>query len=66
MSIIGFDDSIHAKIAIPKLTSVKQRPFHIGREAVRMLAEVKDGKKIQDYVVDVELIVRDSTSQKEW
>ena len=66
VSIIGFDDSIHAKIAIPKLTSVKQRPFHIGREAVRMLEEAKLGKKVQDHVVDVELIVRDSTSQKEW
>lgn len=66
VSIIGFDDSIHAKIAIPRLTSVKQRPFHIGREAIRMLADVKAGKKVQDYVVDVELVVRDSTSQKEW
>lgn len=65
VSIIGFDDSIHAKIAIPKLTSVKQRPFLIGREAIRMLEDVKAGKKVQDYVVDVELIVRDSTSQKE-
>lgn len=64
VSIIGCDDSIHAKIAIPNLTSVKQRPLHIGRESIRMLAEVWQGKKVQDYVVDVELIVRDSTSQK--
>lgn len=66
VSVIGFDDSIHAKISTPKLTSVKQRPFHIGQEAVYMLLALKDGKKVQDYVVDVDLIVRDSTSQKEW
>ena len=65
VSIIGFDDSIPAQIAIPQLTSVRQQPFLIGREAMRMLADRQAGKVVQDQIIDVELIVRDSTSQKE-
>ncbi len=65
VSIIGFDDSIYAKIAIPNLTSVKQRPFLVGKQAIQMLLELQEGKAVENRVIDVELIVRDSTSQKE-
>ncbi len=64
VSIIGFDDSTHAVISRPTLSSVKQRPKHIGEKAVEMMKSLLAGKKVENYVIDVELIVRDSTSQK--
>lgn len=64
VSIIGYDDSVFATIARPQLTSVRQEPYQLGYGSVEMITEIIDGKKVDDKVVDVQLIVRNSTSMK--
>ena len=65
VSLIGYDDSVFATIARPQLTSVRQEPYQLGYGSVEMITEIMDGKKVNDKVVDVQLIVRNSTSVKQ-
>lgn len=62
VSIVGYDDSVMATIARPMLTSVRQEPEILGRGAVEMMEALLEGEKVEDRVVDVQLVVRNSTS----
>lgn len=65
VSIIGYDDSVFATIARPQLTSVRQEPYRLGYGSVEMITEMMDGKKVENRIVDVQLIIRNSTSMKQ-
>lgn len=64
VSIIGYDDSVFATIARPQLTSVRQDPYQLGYKSVDMLTDITEGKKVRDCILDVKLVVRNSTSMK--
>lgn len=64
VSIVGYDDSVLATIARPMLTSVRQEPELLGRGAVEMITDLLEGKPVEDRVVEVQLVVRNSTSAK--
>lgn len=62
ISVIGYDNESIASMVIPSLTSVKQDAYEIGKESVIMLLNLLEGEKVVDKVIDVNLIVRSSTS----
>ncbi len=64
VSLVGYDDSVMATIARPMLTSVRQEPELLGQGAVDMMEALLEGKKVEDRVVDVQLVVRNSTSAR--
>lgn len=65
MSVVGFDDVESAEHYIPALTTIRQDRLALGRLAAKRLMQLLDDENsltagVLD-VVDVELIVRDST-----
>ena len=64
VSLIGFDDSVYATIARPQLTSVRQEPDTLAFGAIEMLVDVSEGLPVEDRLVDVRLVIRNSTSIK--
>lgn len=65
VSIVSFDDSIFSVMTRPMLTSVRQAPDQIGRQAVEMGLELLQGKSVSDRVIGMELKIRSSTSVKD-
>ena len=64
VSIVGYDDSVFSTIARPTITSVKQKPYVVGYGSVEMLLKRMAGEQVSDRIIDVELVVRNSTSMK--
>ncbi|MPM85447.1 Catabolite control protein A [bioreactor metagenome] len=64
VSLVGYDDSIFATIARPQLTSVRQEPYRLGFESAEMLTGLMQGQTVKDRIIDMQLVVRDSTSVK--
>jgi LacI family transcriptional regulator len=67
LSVVGFADLAFAKYLAPPLTTVRQDPYGIGREAARVIVErcsrtLKDKEPVQLRLMP-ELIVRDSTAK---
>lgn len=65
VSVIGYDDSELARIAHPKLTSVRQCPYDIGCCAVETLLQTIRGKEAADHCLPAELCIRASTAVKD-
>jgi len=67
VSVVGFDDIEIVEHIHPALTTIRQPRRKIGGEVAAMLLRLLDdpGYTSDDLVVDVELIVRDSTSPPE-
>ena len=67
MSVIGFDDVESAEHYIPALTTIRQDRIALGRLAAKRLMQMLEaGEKLEASVldlVDVELVVRDSTAR---
>lgn len=63
ISIIGYDDDSMAVMTTPTLTTIRQQMPEIGKQAVLMLNHMISGEPVHDVVVDVELIIRNSTTQ---
>ncbi len=63
LAVVGFDDIPQAAMACPSLTSVSPPKSELGERAAQMLIELIDGKTPDrtEIVLDVELIVREST-----
>ncbi len=64
VSICGFTDSFIAVSTDPKLTTVEQRGFEVGQNAIEILLEKLDGKPedtIQNRIVRTNLVVRGTT-----
>lgn len=66
MSIIGFDDIELSEHYIPALTTMRQDRFSLGRQAAEMLlaqfSAIEKVKKPEAVIMDVALIIRDSTA----
>lgn len=63
LSVVGFDNFLHALAAIPPLTTVRQPVAEMGARAVTLLLDLIDGKEIPETTCfATELIVRESTA----
>jgi LacI family transcriptional regulator len=64
LSVVGFDDSTIARIAVPAITTVRQPLEEIGRMAATLLTRMIDGQKVDPIRLELgaRLIVRDSTA----
>jgi LacI family transcriptional regulator len=64
LSVVGFDDSEHASLVTPELTTVRQPLAEMGRTAVNLLRRLLDGQRVETLHVELgtRLIVRDSTA----
>jgi len=67
LSVVGFDDLPVARWASPPLTTVRQPLAEMGSAAAEMLGELIEGQPLRSTRVELstELIVRESTAQKE-
>ena len=63
ISVVGFDDMLMADVFIPRLTTIKQPSFSLGKLAIKMLFDFIDGRNISYEVPTVKLIERDSVAQ---
>lgn len=65
ISVVGFDDSIHATFVRPKLTTVRQDVKGKGRTVVERLISMINGEELPEMCVrsKVELIKRDSVKE---
>lgn len=63
VSVIGFNNNYAASIFYPKISTITQPSYDMGSVAMRMLIKILNKKELdQDqYVLDYELIKRDST-----
>lgn len=68
ISIIGFDDISFSKLLYPPLTTIRQPVYEIGSMASEILLKKIEGKNQQKnvcrYVIDGELVIRDSVANK--
>lgn len=66
LSLVGFDNSILAKISDPQLTTIAQPTEEMGEKAIELLmdgmADSKQKKVIQRVMLSPSLIVRNSTA----
>ena len=65
VSIVSFDDSVFSVMTRPMLTTVRQEPGQIGRQAVEMALGLLRGEPVPDRVIGMELKIRNSTSVKD-
>lgn len=63
LSVVGFADMEIAELMDPPLTTVRQQPYEIGRQAARIMLERIDGKlhEPKSILLEPQLIVRGST-----
>lgn len=61
LSVIGYDNSLTARMSTPALTTVSQ-PFHeMGSEAIDMLIQlVEKGGNVESKIVKHEIVIRNS------
>jgi len=64
LSVVGFDDTLLARMTSPPLTTVRQPLREMGRVALRTAIRVADGEKLESHHVELatELVVRASTA----
>lgn len=62
VKVVGFDDSIIASKGLLPLTSIRQPMKELGSEVALTMLESLRGHKTKDKLLDVELVVRQSTS----
>ncbi|MCF7942194.1 MAG: LacI family transcriptional regulator [Spirochaetia bacterium] len=65
VSVMGYGDLELSKMIKPQLSTIHQNMFEIGKQSVRSLYEVIHDRTAEDIMLDVELVVRDSTSKKD-
>lgn len=64
LSIVGFDDTEHAVIVTPRLTSVRQPLAEMGRTGVSLLIRLIEGQRVDALRMELstKLVVRESTA----
>jgi LacI family transcriptional regulator len=64
LSVVGFDDTLEAKLATPALTTVRQPLAELGRTAVSLLLRQIHNRPIEPLRVELQtrLVIRDSTA----
>ncbi|WP_308162782.1 LacI family DNA-binding transcriptional regulator [Nocardia alni] len=67
LSVIGFDDTVMARLSTPALTVIRQPLHDMGRVALRTLLKLIDGAPLDSHHVELatNLVVRDSTGPLE-
>lgn len=62
VAVVGFDDIDIASYVRPRLTTIRQPRFAMGRKAMEMLADLMAGKALEDPIVrpPYELVIRES------
>jgi LacI family transcriptional regulator len=61
-SVVGFDDTPMASYTVPSLTTVAVPTYGLGQTAVRLLLDVRSGRRASSVVLPCTLKVRESTS----
>lgn len=64
ISVAGFDDIAFASYSDPPLTTIAQPAEAFGREAVRMLIEVLEGRDVGNMLLPYALVARASTAPR--
>lgn len=62
VSVCAFDDFRTMAFASPPMTTIRQDPEQIGRRAVENLMSILNGETVENTLISVELIVRQSTA----
>ncbi|HEY6017946.1 MAG TPA: LacI family DNA-binding transcriptional regulator [Gaiellaceae bacterium] len=64
LSVVGFDDSEQAAIAVPALTTIRQPLAELGRMAVSLLLRLLERQRVESLSVELatRLVVRESTA----
>jgi LacI family transcriptional regulator len=63
LSVIGYDNTKTAKMAVPRLTTVSQPLYSMGKQAFDMLCtEMEQGKRALNRILPYEIVERDSVS----
>ncbi len=66
LSVVGFDDVLVASLTVPKLTTIRQPLFEMGRQAAKRLVARIEKSDTDDFiarhVLAPELVVRESTA----
>ena len=64
--MIGFDDSEHAAIVTPPLTTVRQPLAEMGRMAVMLLTRLLEGQRLEALHIELKtrLVLRGSTGTR--
>lgn len=63
LSIIGFDDIPLITALIPKLTTVRQNTYEMGRKAIELLINEIEHKPSEGVIFEPTLVVRESTKK---
>jgi LacI family transcriptional regulator len=66
LSVVGFDDTLLARMAAPPLTTVRQPLREMGGVALRTALRLADGEKLESHHIELatELVVRASTARR--
>ncbi len=64
ISLISLDDMHNGELLAVPVTSITHDMYSLGMEAVILLNQVIQNKKPQDKIIDVKLIIRQSTSKE--
>jgi len=65
VSVVGFDDTLQARLSVPPLTTVRQPLAELARIAVSLLNRLVEGQRVDATRIELhtKLVVRDSTSR---
>ena len=64
VKVVGFDDSPVASRNQPSITTIRQPTRELGAQVAHTLLEILDGQEVEDKILDVKLIKRQSTRAK--
>jgi DNA-binding LacI/PurR family transcriptional regulator len=65
VSVVGFDDTPAAAVAVPALTTVAIPTYEMGRRTLELLLAIRQGRRARSVVLPTELRVRESTAAPE-
>jgi LacI family transcriptional regulator len=63
ISVVGFDDQLHAAYTLPPLTTMRQPAIDMGRMAAEGMLRLLDGKDAQLPAITPELVIRKSAQR---
>ena len=64
VKVVGFDDSPVASRNQPSITTIRQPIRELGAQVARSLLAVLDGQEVDDKILDVKLVKRQSSASK--
>jgi DNA-binding LacI/PurR family transcriptional regulator len=64
VKVVGFDDSPVASRNHPSITTIKQPIRELGAQVAQSLLSILNGEDVEDKILDVKLIKRQSSAAK--